>query len=156
MIPTAFVVLSALPLLPNGKVDRTSLPRLEHARRELAEEYTPPTTSLEAILAQLYEAVLGVERVGVHDNFFDLGGHSLRATRLMSRISEAFQIDLPLRVLFESPTVAGLAQVITAQERSSGESERVARMASYVGRLSGSQLREALEQISNLPSKTEL
>ena len=112
MIPSAFVVLEQLPLTPNGKVDRKALPAPERAAA--ADGYTAPRTPLEELLAGIWADVLGVERVAINDNFFDLGGHSLLATQIMARIGDSFRVSLPLRALFESPTVAGLAERIQA------------------------------------------
>jgi len=105
MVPAAWRVMEALPLTPSGKVDRRSLPDAEAVA---AAAHVPPRTPAERLVADAWEAVLGV-RPGAHDNFFDLGGHSLRATQVIGRIRRAFGIDLPLRALFEDPTVAGLA-----------------------------------------------
>ncbi|MEA5516373.1 non-ribosomal peptide synthetase [Nodularia sp. UHCC 0506] len=112
MMPTAFVVLESLPLTPNGKVDRRSLPAPNTARPEFDQSFVPPRTPVEELLAGIWSQVLSLEQVGIHDNFFELGGHSLLATQVMSRLYKAFQIDIPLRYLFESPTIAGLAEHI--------------------------------------------
>ncbi|HEV2145828.1 MAG TPA: phosphopantetheine-binding protein, partial [Longimicrobiaceae bacterium] len=111
MVPTSLVLLDALPLTPNGKVDRRLLPEPEPAGPDL-ESYVAPRTGVEEVLAEVWEEVLGLERVGVNDNFFALGGHSLLATRVASRVREAFAIELPLRTFFEAPTVAKLAERI--------------------------------------------
>ncbi|MGG6293710.1 amino acid adenylation domain-containing protein [Leptolyngbya sp. AN02str] len=113
MVPTAFVQLEALPLTPNGKVDRQALPL--PGRSPHAAPPTAPTTPMEAQLAQLWSQVLRLEHIGIHDNFFELGGDSLLATQLVSRIRTALQIELPLRQLFEQPTIAQLARAIAAQ-----------------------------------------
>ena len=116
MIPSAFVVLDAMPLTPSGKVDRRALPAPEHTRAGL-EDLVTPRTPVEEAIAEIWIALLKLERVGVHDNFFALGGHSLLAAQLVARLRAAFGLDLPLRALFETPTVAGLAERIEATSR---------------------------------------
>ena len=112
MLPSAFVFLDSLPLTPNSKLDRKVLPAPDESRPELEETYTAPRTATENILAKIWAEVLKTEKVGIHDNFFNLGGHSLLATQVMSRIRDAFQMDIPLRTLFEKPTVEELAIAI--------------------------------------------
>jgi amino acid adenylation domain-containing protein len=112
MIPSAFVLLNALPLTPNGKVDRNALPSVDGARPELDRAFIEPRTEIEELISQAWREVLKIDRIGIYDNFFDLGGHSLLATRVVARLRTNFSIDLPLRKLFELPTVAGLAEHI--------------------------------------------
>jgi amino acid adenylation domain-containing protein len=112
MIPSAFVFLDALPQMANGKVDRKALPAVDQIRVDLDQCFLPPRTPVEEVLAAIWATLLGHDRIGVFDNFFDLGGHSLLATQLISRLRHALQIELPLRALFERPTVAGLAERI--------------------------------------------
>ncbi len=121
MVPTAFVSLEALPLTPNGKVDRQALPDPGLARLTESADFVPPRGPVEEMVASGWGSLLGVERVGAHDSFFELGGHSLLATQLVSRLREAFGVEIPLRALFESPTVAGLAAQIESIKRG-GES----------------------------------
>jgi amino acid adenylation domain-containing protein/non-ribosomal peptide synthase protein (TIGR01720 family) len=109
MVPTRFMWLESLPLSPNGKVDRKSLPKVENVRSETAGEYIEPRNETERAIAEIFKAVLVVDKVGIKDNFFDLGGHSLRATQVISRIKKELGIEIPLRVIFETPTVEGLA-----------------------------------------------
>jgi acyl carrier protein len=110
MIPSFFVQLDEFPLTSNGKIDRRTLPTPEQSWSE--RKYVGPRTPLEEQLAQIWAEVLGLERAGVLDNFFDLGGHSLKATQIISRTQRALGVVLPLRSLFEHPTVADLAHAI--------------------------------------------
>jgi len=109
MVPALFVALERLPQLANGKVDRHALPAPERTRPALAQALVAPRTPTEQQLAALWAQLLELERVGIDDNFFDLGGHSLLATQLLSRVRDTFQVEIPLRRLFEGPTVAALA-----------------------------------------------
>ena len=114
MLPTRFAVLEALPLTPNGKVDRQTLERTEGQELAVGTDYVHPQTELESQLAHIWQELLRLERVGIHDNFFQLGGHSLLALSVISRIRSQLDRDVPLRWLFEHPTVAGLACQIEA------------------------------------------
>lgn len=109
MIPTAFVVLEQIPLTPSGKIDRRALPSADAAQRDLAGRFVPPRTPTEKSLAEIWRRVLGIERVGIDSNFFELGGHSLLATQVNSQIRAVLRAEVPLRVLFESPTISNLA-----------------------------------------------
>ena len=113
MIPSAFVLLDTIPLTRNGKVDRTALPDPGQSRPELSTPYVAARTPIEQDLVKIWAQVLSLDQVGVHDNFFDLGGHSLAATRVIAQIIRHFQLELSLRSLFEVPTVAEMAAVIT-------------------------------------------
>jgi amino acid adenylation domain-containing protein len=112
MIPAAFVMLKALPLLPNGKVDRHALPKPEAVRPELEQEFVAPRTPVEELLAGIWSQVLNIESLGVNDNFFELGGHSLLVTQIVTRARAAFKIDLPLRSVFDHQTIAQLAETV--------------------------------------------
>ncbi|MCP9294068.1 MAG: amino acid adenylation domain-containing protein [Planktothrix agardhii LY1] len=111
MVPNAFVILAALPLTANGKIDRRALPPPESGS-EVSDKYVAPRTPMEEILATIWSEVLKVEKVGINDNFFELGGHSLLATQLVAQIRDRLKIELPLRQLFNTATLAELAQGI--------------------------------------------
>jgi acyl carrier protein len=113
MIPSAFMEMDSLPLSPNGKVDRRRLPLPEGERPKLVSSLVAPRNPIEETIAGIWQKILGLKSVGVEDNFFDLGGHSLLATQVMSRVRDAFDVrSLPLRRIFETPTIAGLALAV--------------------------------------------
>jgi len=112
MLPTYFVRLDRLPLTPNGKVDRQALPTFCYENVQAGHEVVGPRTETEKALAAIWRELLVVEEIGINDDFFDLGGQSLVAIKALSRIRDTFELDLPLRNLFEHPTIAGLAEVI--------------------------------------------
>jgi acyl carrier protein len=118
MIPPVFVLLAEMPLTAGGKVDLNALPAPDGARPKTSQAFVAPSTAVEKSLAEIWASVLGIAQVGSHDNFFDLGGHSLLATQLVSRLREIFHVEIPLRQLFEHPTVAGLASVIEQAQAS--------------------------------------
>lgn len=109
MVPSIFVPLEVLPLMPNGKIDRNVLPAPDGARPDVDDGFVEPRTEIEELVTQVWREILKLDKIGVFDNFFELGGHSLLATRVVARLRSNFNIDLPLRKLFELPTVAALA-----------------------------------------------
>ncbi|TSC34374.1 non-ribosomal peptide synthetase [Corallococcus sp. Z5C101001] len=121
MVPAHIIVLDRIPLTPNGKIDSRALPAPEHLLTEAGTASLAPRTGTEELLAGIFMELLGLDRVGIHDDFFDIGGHSLLATRLLARMRDVFQADLSLRDVFESPTVAGLAGIVESLLR--GEPE---------------------------------
>ena len=130
MIPSAYVLLEKLPLSPNGKIDRRALPAPEYTRNQLEQAYVGPRNQDEAALVAIFCELLAVDKIGIHDNFFDLGGHSLLATQALSRILDLFKVELPLRRLFESPTAAGLAEVIAPlRQQPSAELQPIAKVS---------------------------
>jgi amino acid adenylation domain-containing protein len=122
MVPSTFVILDELPLTSSGKTDYRSLPQSQEPDADSQKEYQPPQTPVEEKVAAIWADVLGVERVGIYDNFFELGGHSLLAISLFSRLHEAFTVELLMRDLFESPTVASLAEAIERARKVKDES----------------------------------
>jgi amino acid adenylation domain-containing protein len=137
MVPGVYLPLETLPLTPGGKVDRQAIRRLAQAAAAgTRPSDTPPRSPLEAQIAAVWQDLLGVPRVGIHDNFFALGGHSLLATQLVSRLRQAFEVDLPLAEVFDRPTVAGLALAVTQ---------------ALAGQEAGGELDALLEEIEALP-----
>src|SRR5918912_4122601 len=108
MVPEAFILLDELPLTPNGKLDRRALPTLDRVQPRAEAAFVAPRSPLEKLLAQTWREVLKTERVGIGDNFFALGGNSLLAVRLVSRLSRATGVALPLQLVFNAPTIAEL------------------------------------------------
>jgi amino acid adenylation domain-containing protein len=127
MLPSAFVRLDALPHTPNGKLDRRALPTPDQTR-DLQASYVAPRTHSETILAAIFAEVLKINQVGLNDNFFDLGGHSLLATQVISRVKKTFEIDLQLRALFESSTVAGLSKIIVQKQAEALSEDELAQL----------------------------
>ena len=139
MVPSAFVLVDALPLTPSGKLDRSALPDPELAAA--ASEYVAPRDENERRVCAIWEETLGVERVGVYDNFFELGGHSLLATQVIARIRKAFDVQLPLHSLFTSPNVALLAEQVV---QLMGGDEETARLLAEVDQLSDEEVERLL------------
>ena len=113
MVPSAFITLDSLPLTANGKLNLRELPSPEPMRPELSVNYRTPRTPIEKLLCDLWVELLDVERVGIDDNFFDLGGHSILGTVMISSVRKQINVDLPVRTIFELPTVAELASLIS-------------------------------------------
>jgi acyl-coenzyme A synthetase/AMP-(fatty) acid ligase/acyl carrier protein len=128
MVPSAFVLLDALPLNPHGKLDRHALPVPDYEKPEQGKTFVAPRTPVEEKVARIWAEVLRLPQVGIYDNFFELGGHSLKATQIMSRLRDALRVELPLRTIFEAPTVEGLAGVLTRRQIEEAAPEDVARV----------------------------
>ena len=132
MIPSAFVQLDALPLLSNGKLNRRELPAPGPSRPELGNSFVPPRTTTEMILAHIWAHVLGLEEVGIDDRFLDLGGQSLHAMRIVSRVHKMLHVEVPMRCLFEAPTVALMAVVLARRMNGEPDSEEAARLIAKI------------------------
>ena len=144
MVPSTFMVLDSLPRTPNGKVDRRALPLPDQHRPDLKDVFVAPRTPTEQSLAGIWADLLRVERVGIHDNFFELGGHSLLGTQFISRVRHAFEVELPLRALFDHPTIEGVAREL---------------MKIQAGAMSGlerSRMMADLESLSNEEVETQI
>jgi amino acid adenylation domain-containing protein len=124
MIPSAFVMLDALPLTPNGKVDRRALPAPEGLRPKLAAAYVQPQNETEQIISAIWQEALQIEKVGIHDNFFDLGGHSLLMVRVNRRLQEAFGREISMIDLFKYPTIIALSEFLTQEQKDGAKGER--------------------------------
>jgi len=146
MVPTAFVLLDEMPLTPNGKINRRALPAPEISRPELDGGYVAARNDIEAVLVDLWQEVLGINEVGVSDNFFDLGGHSLKATRLLSKVRSIFRTQLPLSVVFEATTIEALARALVQHEPRPGQTAKIAHVLQRIKSISSSELKDELER----------
>jgi len=112
MLPEYFKYMESLPLTDNGKVDRKALQNLANFSKKQNADYVAPETEFEKIIAEIWSEVLQIEKIGVHDNFLELGGNSLSAIRIATRVNDSFDLDLPLNTIFETPTVSRLSRHI--------------------------------------------
>lgn len=145
MVPASLVSLRSMPLTPNGKVDRDALPAPGLGRVGMEEAYVAPRTVLEEAVARIWAQTIGIERLGVHDNFFELGGHSLLATQVISRVRDEFEVELPVRMMFEGMTVEEMAAGIVSREAEPGQSEKIARTMKAVEEMSEGEFVQMLE-----------
>ena len=146
MIPSVFQRLEAIPLTSNGKVDRHALPVPDQTRPDLENRFVEPRTPVEKRLAAIWAEVLQLKRIGVNDNFFDLGGHSLAAARVISRVIQAFRWELPVHAMFDAPTVAEMAAVITAKQGKEADDDDLARMLAEIESISENQAKTLLKK----------
>ncbi len=144
-VPSHFVVLDKLPLTPNGKVDRRALPAPDNTGQSPAETLIAPRTPEEAKVAEIWSDVLDIRPIGVETSFFDLGGHSLLAQKVVTRIREAFSLNVPLRVMFDSPTIASVAAYV-ANAGAQSEVTSIAEMLEKLTRLSDDETRSLLQK----------
>ena len=149
MVPAFFMTLDQLPLNANGKIDRRRLLELaqEASPHQSVNEYVAPRTATEEVLADLWTEVLGVERAGINDDFFALGGHSLMATQLLSRVQKIFHVELPLRKLFETPTVLGLVDALTVAYGDANAIEEIALMVKQLRDMSDEDLKQMMAAV---------
>jgi acyl carrier protein len=146
MIPATFMFLDSLPLTPHGKVDRAALPAPGGERLELKDSYLAPRNEMEEQLARIWAEIFGIERVGINDQFLELGGHSLLAVQLISRLQAGLQVKVNFRDLFEAPTVAKLALLIT--ERYLEQKDTEIEIKSVDDEIQG-ELAERLDELSD-------
>jgi acyl carrier protein len=133
-------------MLPSGKVNKYDLPVPDDIRSQLATEFIAPRTDTENVLAEIVSDILKIDKVGVNDSFFELGGHSMMATQVISRIREEFKIEVPLRSLFEAPTVAGIAISITEIQAEFEDKEDLSAMLDELDGLSEEEVKRLLEE----------
>jgi amino acid adenylation domain-containing protein len=145
MIPSVFVVLDALPLTAHGKVDRKALPLPEPKRSESDSSFVAPRTPVEKKLVEMWSELLGVEGIGIHDSFYELGGHSLLLTRLASRINKTFHVDLPLRTLFNTPTIVEMTTAIAARQVEEEDLTDTAQLIEQLKQLSPAEVKAMLD-----------
>ena len=153
MIPSAFVCLDSLPVVGIGKVNRQALPDPGESRPNLDTPFSFPRNPVEELLAQIWAQVLALDRVGIHDNFFDLGGHSLTATRVVSQVIKKFQFEMPLQSLFVAPTVAEMAAVIEAHQGKKVGDADLEGMLAELESLSEDEARRLAAEESGKPSR---
>ena len=146
MLPSSFVFLDSLPLTFNGKVDRMALPETGREHAEGTETNGASRNAIEESIAAIWSAVLGIERIGLHDNFFALGGHSLKAAQVVARVRAAFQSEIPLRLVFEYPTIAELAAVIDSLKKNTVDENKLDRVLSEVAALSEAEAQRFLAE----------
>jgi acyl-coenzyme A synthetase/AMP-(fatty) acid ligase/aryl carrier-like protein len=132
MAPAQFVFLEQLPLNAHGKVDRRALPAVEMTRELSGESYTSPATALESVLCSIWADMLEIDRAGTRDNFFELGGHSLLAMRMLSQVRKLFGVEVPVRTIFERPTIAAFAAAMACDPLQAAKLERVAEIIQSV------------------------
>ena len=152
MVPSDFVFLESLPLTPNGKVDRLALPAPDNARPELDVAYAAPQSDIEKQLAKIWGEVLCIEQVGIHDNFLDLGGHSLAASRVISRAIQTFRLELPVNALFNAPTVAGMAVIVEQNRAKRVNDADLERMLREVETMTEEEAQRSVDEINSTVS----
>jgi len=148
MVPSVFVTMTELPLTGTGKVNRRALPDPGRSRPNLATPLVQPTTEVEGKLAAIWTNVLSLDQVGIHDNFFDLGGHSLAASRVISHAIQAFQLELPIEALFAAPTVAEMATIITQNQTKQASDTDLAQMLREVEAMTEEEAQRQLAKVS--------
>jgi amino acid adenylation domain-containing protein len=146
MLPASIVSLDSLPLTHQGKIDRRALPALGGVERGGAADYVPPRTPVEEMLAAIWSEILAAPRVGIHDNFFELGGHSLSIIQLASRIRSAFGVEIPIRVLFDAPSLSGMTAALAAAQAESIQPDDVAELLEELETLSPDEIDALLKK----------
>jgi hypothetical protein len=149
MTPVSYEVLESLPLTPNGKTDRKALLLRDAGDQDTGTTFTPPSTAAESVIAGIWAALLRREQVGIHDNFFEIGGHSLLSIQLASRARDIFQVSLSIKQIYESPTVAGIVEELADLCGGRDDVEEIAAVYMSMAALSDEEVRAALAQGEN-------
>ncbi len=156
MLPSAFVLLDALPLTANGKVNRSLLPEPQFERTQQDALFVAPRDLVESALGEIWAQVLGIAQISIHDNFFEMGGHSLLATQVVSRIRDIFDVDIPVRSLFETPTIASLAPTIAQRHAWETDNEAFLQLLVELEELSEEEVRTVLAHEMPLTDKEQI
>src|SRR5205085_10917138 len=143
-IPNFFVHLNEFPLTANGKIDRRKLPTVEEVRQDVKPTFVAPRTTTENFIAEIWTQMLRVQQVGIYDNFFELGGHSLLAYQVISRLGDAYHVEIPMRTIFDTPTVAGLALSITKIQMAQENIHDLTQMIEEIKLMSGDEVENIL------------
>jgi amino acid adenylation domain-containing protein len=150
MIPSSFIFLDTMPLTPNGKIDRKVLPAPGNTRPNILEAFAAARTPLEEMMATIWREILEIEKVGIHDNFFSLGGHSLLAAQVVNRVHDTFNVELPLRVFFETPTVAAFAAYVAQSQMREADDTTLSAALAELSQLSPEEKEALLAMKGNL------
>ena len=148
MVPASYVFLDSLPLTSSGKIDRRALPLPPQTALDTDKEFVAPRDAVEEVMANIWAEVLGLEHTGVESNFFEMGGHSLTASQVIYRVRDLFQVELPVRSLFESPTVAGICKVLIASEARPGLTMTIAQAFKMMRSMTSDERQKMLEETS--------
>jgi acyl carrier protein len=151
MIPSSFIFLEAMLLTSNGKIDRKALPAPDHSRPDISEAFAAPRTPIEEMMATIWSEIMEIEKVGIHDNFFSLGGHSLLATQVVNRVRDTFNVELPLRLFFETPTIAAFASYIAESQMGEADDATLSAALAELSQLSPEEM-EALLAVKGMPA----
>jgi acyl carrier protein len=149
MVPTHFIFLDSLPLTPNGKIDRLALPAPHGSMPDLDVAYIAPRSDIERLLAEIWADVLAIDPVGVHDDFFDLGGDSLAASRVISRVLQKFEWDLPVKAFFDAPTVARMADVVRQNQAHRVDAAALEQMLRLVEIMTDEEAQRRVDEMSS-------
>jgi acyl carrier protein len=153
MIPSSFIFLEAMPLTSNGKIDRKALPAPDHSRPDISEAFAAPRTPIEEMMATIWSEIMEIENVGIHDNFFSLGGHSLLATQVVNRVRDTFNVELPLRLFFETPTIAAFASYIAESQMGEADDATLSAALAELSQLSPEEKEALLAMKAASPQK---